>query len=61
MLIALTTIAYEKGEDIRFKVVAEEFNDTTPSTGPIAEAAIGEVAKENKKLAFRLIVFSFIS
>ena len=56
----LTTITYKIEEPIRFKVVSEEFNDTTPSTGPIGEAVIGEVGKDNKKFAFRLIVISSI-
>ena len=45
------------GEEIRFKVVAEDFNDTTPS-GPSTESAtIPDVdSKENRKMAYRITV-----
>lgn len=45
-----------QGEEIRFKVVAEDFNDTTPS-GPNNESPETSLeSKDNKKMAYRITV-----
>nr|CAG4637344.1 EOG090X0DHL [Ceriodaphnia reticulata]SVE73189.1 EOG090X0DHL [Ceriodaphnia reticulata] len=44
----------DTGEEIRFKVVAEDFSDTTPS-GPSNEATdVSSDCKENKRMSYRI-------
>nr|CAG4651320.1 EOG090X0DHL [Simocephalus serrulatus]SVE94495.1 EOG090X0DHL [Simocephalus serrulatus] len=44
----------DTGEEIRFKVVAEDFSDTTPS-GPSNESPEASLdSKENKRMAYRI-------
>jgi hypothetical protein len=47
------------GEEIRFKVVAEYFTDTTPS-GPSNEAPDSSLdpIKDNKRMAYRIKVYN---
>ncbi len=47
-----------EGEEIRFKVVAEDFSDTTPS-GPSNETPdASSDSKENKRMSYRITVIN---